>query len=261
MNPLHESIPAPAPYTVFRAVDEFRDFRPDELPWKEMRRHPGHFPERDVAKVSRVRTVVGLDVADRSGKVQRVYVKRSFTRALLKRLVLRFRETKEWREVQLAQQFLDAGFIVPEPLLYAESVTEPDHLPTTWLVTKALGSEWQQFKTASKEQGLDRNRLISLADYTRELHERRVLHADYRADHVYFRADGAWAMIDLDGSRLGEPVSVKERREALLQLTISLIPSGLTEALLKEFMDAYADEGPPPYDAGKLFAAAKATYR
>jgi hypothetical protein len=228
------------------AAPGWREFDPRAIPWSELRKYPEKFPHFEVAKVASLRTVVGLDAAPYGGPAERVFVKRSYDRpGLLARIVALWRPAKELRELRVLRAFIGAGYVVPEPLFYAE--TRIDGRTTRFLVTRALSPEWRPaeawFASASPPEWEER--WMALAVYTRALHAAGALHADYRIAHLYLRPvdTTAWAMIDMDGSRLGAPPSCRERRRAMLQLVESMLPLGLKEEALGRFLKAYDPAG------------------
>ncbi|MCC6547597.1 hypothetical protein IT570_10565 [Candidatus Sumerlaeota bacterium] len=257
---------APPPYKARRCVAWIAEFDPLGLPWKEMRRSPQDFPEHHVAKVSRARTVVGLTFVDASGTPQRIYAKRSLLRGPVARLAARFRESKEWREFELAGAFLRAGFTVPEPLYYSEAMVKSESAHAIFYATRALPGRWRVAKEFFKTTKRFCAEWESLAKFTRLLHERGVLHADYRSDHLFMDLDciargedvaKCWALIDLDGSRCGRNVSRSERERALKQLAESLITSEVGEQNLKRFLEIYDPEGTWNFEAARILKAAR----
>jgi aminoglycoside phosphotransferase (APT) family kinase protein len=91
-----------------------------------------------------------------------------------------------------------------------------------------------------------------------------VLHGDYRSDHIYFSPDDfaadsepRWALIDLDGSRVGQPITPGGRHRALLQLTESLLTSGLEESDLAEFLSVYDPGGKLKLRARMIYETAR----
>ncbi|HNM46059.1 MAG TPA: lipopolysaccharide kinase InaA family protein [Candidatus Sumerlaeota bacterium] len=257
---------APPPYESRRCVASLEAFDPLALPWREMRKNPRDFPDRDVAKVSRARTVVGLTFVDRNGAPQRIYVKRSLLRGAFRQLAARFRDSKELREFELAGAFLRAGFTVPEPLYYSEAPMKSESARAIFYATRALPERWKVAKEFFKGSRTFAAEWESLAMFTRLLHERGVLHSDYRSDHLFMDRDciaagepptRCWALIDLDGSRCGRAVSRGERDRAMRQLAESLITSGLVEEDLKRFLEIYDREGKWGLDAAAILKAAK----
>ena len=239
------------------AAPGWREFDPRAIPWRELRKYPEKFPDFQVAKVASLRTVVGLDAAAFGGPAEPVFVKRSYNRpGLLASIVELWRPAKELRELEVLRAFTAAGHVVPEPLFYAE--TRIDGRPTRFLVTRAMSPEWrpaeQWFASAAPAEWEER--WMALAVYTRALHAGGALHADYRIAHLYVRpADpSAWAMIDLDGSRVGAPPSRQERRRAMLQLVESMLPLGLEQSALERFLGAYDPAGEWGMQAAGLIA-------
>lgn len=246
------------PYRLRVYREEFAGLDPLALPWREMRKYPENFPGRHIAKVSSLRTVVGMDVSGASGNSHRLYIKRSFTRGRWRGLLAPLRPSKEWREFETARRFLERGFIVPEPVFYAEATSEG--LPTRFYATIALGPRWVCARDWFRGEGLASPAWRALASFTRALHQGGTLHADYRADHLYLDPESdltEWAMIDLDGSRLGAAVKPRERRRAILQLAQSLIPAGLDEEALAHFLSIYDTEAHFALDAREIIAQAR----
>lgn len=236
-----------SPFLVRVYQEDFANLNPMELPWKEIRRSPATFPQWHVAKVSSVRTVVGLDwPTNGTGNAIRVYLKREVLRGRLKQFLARFRASKEWREFELAQEFKRCGITVPQPVYYSEARLE-DGVPVVFFGTLALPPTWQPAKTFFKEQRTFGEEWIALARFTRRLHAKRILHGDYRSDHIYIDEKvletgdemAAFGLIDLDGSRVGKPLTPHERHRALSQLTESLLTSGLEWTNLAEFLRIY----------------------
>ena len=213
------------------------------LPWRELRRHPENYPSWDVAKIASARTVVGMDVERADGGTERVYLKRSLVRDWMRRILSRFRQSKEWREFQLALAFRRRGIHTPEPVYYAEA-TSPQYPVMFFYATRALEPRWKNAKEFFKERRVFEKEWESLARFTRGLHEAGILHGDYRSDHLYLDAkedppEFEWALIDLDGSRAGNPPAPRERQRALTQLTESLLTSGIETAHLERFLEIY----------------------
>lgn len=246
-----------APYRVRLYREEFGGLDPAGLPWREMRKYPERFPDRHIAKVSSLRTVVGMEVTGASGKTHRLYIKRSFTRGFWSGWIARFRPSKEWREMEAARRFLSVGWTVPEPVYYSETTCEG--LPTRFFATLALDARWVCARDWFQEEGLAGPAWPALAQFTRTLHAAGTLHADYRADHLYLDPESdltEWAMIDLDGSRTATKVSPAEGRRAVLQLAQSLVPAGMSAAHLRDFLTLYDPEGRLAMDAETLLAQA-----
>lgn len=242
-------------------LPEFSGLNPLSLPWKELRRSPENYPAWHIAKVSGVRTVVGFSFKLPSGDSERIYLKRSLLRDPIKKLLSRFRASKEWREFHLAIKFQDAGVRVPKPVYYAETVGGGE--PTVFYATRALGGAWKsatEHFEQTREFGRD---WLDLARYTRELHNRQFLHGDYRGDHVFLnkalfeKNEEAWALIDLDGSAVGRPVSSHDRRRALCQLAESLLAAGIGEEKMAEFLGVYDPEQKHGLDAADIIATAE----
>ena len=126
------------PFTTRVFLDDYSSLDPMRVPWREVRRHPDRFPDWHIAKVSSVRTVIGLDFAIHTGETRRIYLKRSLQRDKVKQLLARFRATKEWREFQLAQEFAEAGVTVPQPVYYAEG-TDENGQPSVYYATIGFG--------------------------------------------------------------------------------------------------------------------------
>lgn len=231
-----------ADYPVRILLPGYEALDPLAMPWKEMRRTPEAFPDVHVAKIASARTVVGLDVELADGRRERLYLKRGTVRPLLRRFLARFRASKEWRELLLAHDFLQAGITVPEPVYYSEAYDPDLKLRVTYLATRALHPEYREARAWFEEHRRWEEEWRSLARYTRGLHERGILHADYRADHLFLRPrDGQveWALIDLDGSRLGAPIRPEERQRAFLQLAISLRGAGINPPAWRRFLLEY----------------------
>lgn len=225
------------------------------LPWVELRRAPENFPDFHVAKVQSDRTVAGYEVSGEG----RIYMKRSLVKKPVRRLFFHYLPSKEWREFELARQFAGAGLMTPEPVFYAEGVWEDESYrgPVTFLASRALPDDFQDFLRYSRRQNF-KDRLQSLALFTRQLHERGVLHGDYRADHLFFHEDQEqWALIDLDGSRVGGKISKDERWRALEQLFISLVKSELKKTHVTEFLRSYDPENRFGFSSERLFQEAK----
>lgn len=229
---------SPPPYRRRVCLPEFAGLDPLALPWREMRRNPQDFPLVRMAKISSARTVAGFEVQTPAGG-QAIYLKRSLVKAPLKRMLALVRESKEWREFELALAFAAAGFVVPEPVYYSE--TAVDGVPTIFYATRALAPEFREAKGFFLETRSFTAEWRSLAAFARTLHARPALHADFRADHVFFAPDG-WAMIDLDGSRVGKPVTRAERIRAMGQLTESVLKAGVTREDLRAFAEIYDPE-------------------
>lgn len=253
---------APHPYKRRVCLPEFAGFDPRALDWRGMRKYPNEFPDIHIAKVSSLRTVVGMDVTGASGKTHRLYVKRSFTRGVWRQFLGHFRASKEWKEMQVAQAFLQAGITVPRPVYYSETTSED--LPTRFFATEALEKRWICLQTWISENGIEDDRWKALAKWTRELHDRMILHADYRADHVYIdpnEGTGQWALIDLDGSRTGRPVTPRERHRALLQLVQSLVPGGINLIAIRSLIAAYDEKNRWGFSAESLLETARKNIR
>ncbi|MBI1291814.1 hypothetical protein GC173_11310 [bacterium] len=241
----------------------YESLDPLALPWKQLRRTPQDFPDWHVAKVSSARTVVGMTVAV-GGRDERIYFKRSLRRSFVDRLQALVRPSKEWREWNLARAIGAAGVWVPKPLFYGEAFDPSVGCAAVFLATRALEPSWREAKAFFKEHKRYDREWKSLAAFTRRLHDLDIYHADYRSDHVYFDQTrvgvwedlSAWALIDLDGSRVGEPVKRPARLRALLQLTESLLKSGLTLEQLKEFIAIYDPTGQWGFDAAPIHAEA-----
>jgi len=240
-------------------LDDYSSLDPMRVPWREVRRHPDRFPDWHIAKVSSVRTVIGLDFAIHTGETRRIYLKRSLQRDKVKQLLARFRATKEWREFQLAQEFAEAGVTVPQPVYYAEG-TDENGQPSVYYATIGFGSEWHEAKSLFKKTRQFGAEWQSLARFTRRLHEKGVLHGDYRSDHIYLDEgsfaegdDSAWALMDLDGSRVGKPVTPRERFRALTQLTDSLLTSGMKRENVEEFLRVYDPANTQQLDSRRIY--------
>jgi hypothetical protein len=233
------------------------------LPWKELRRSPEKFPDWHVAKVSSARTVVGMTVSV-GGREERVYFKRSLRRSLVDRVQALVRPSKEWREWNIARAIGAAGVWVPRPLFYGEAFDPSASCNAVFLATRALEPSWLEAKAFFKAHRLYDREWKSLAAFTRRLHELDIYHADYRSDHVYFDRTrvgvwediSAWALIDLDGSRVGEPVKRPARLRAVQQLAQSLIKSGLTPEHLRDFIAVYDPAAQWGFDAATIHAEA-----
>lgn len=251
------------PYRKRVYLPAFATLDPLALPWREMRRHPENYPDFHVAKISGARTVVGCDFSTAEGRL-RVYVKRSLVRGRLKQLVARFRDSKEWREFQLARQFLSSRIHVPQPVFYSEALT-PENTPVVFLATLALEPRWIEAKAYFKSTRQFTAAWESIAHFTRTLHERHILHGDYRSDHLYLdetliRAGdhaNAWALIDLDGSSLGDVIKPRDRERAIRQLTESLLTSGLTADDLARFLRLYDPQSTLALDPKAIHAHAR----
>lgn len=245
------------PYSLRVYLDGFADLHPLGLDWKRMRKYPYEFPDRHIAKVSSLRTVVGMDFPDSSGRIHRLYMKRSFTRGLMKQILGRLRPSKEWREMAVARAFLSEGITVPRPVYYSETTSEG--LPTRFLATEALDDRWKCLVDWVGDNGLEVERWEALAHWTRDIHRRGILHADYRADHIFLDPDGPvgeWALIDLDGSRTNAPVIHTHARRAILQLVQSLVPRGINLVAIRTFIEIYDREGKLGIKAEDLLQAA-----
>ncbi len=251
---------AKPPYGRRVYLPAYETLDPAGLPWAEMRKYPERFPGRHIAKVASARTVVGMDFTPPGEESRRIYVKRSYLRSPFKRLVSRWQPSKEWREFQLSLEFRAEGIAVPAPVFYAEA-TRGHLFPTRYLATEGLGERWlcarQYF--ASEVDFDERWELLAL--FTRRLHRSRLLHADYRADHLFLNREykggegdvtEAWTLIDLDGSRTGSDPGPREVRRVLLQLAESLLPAGLGPEHLRRFLDRYDQEGRFGFDAERL---------
>jgi hypothetical protein len=237
----------------------FGNLDPLALPWKEMRRHPDRFPDVHMAKIQSARTVAGLWYKPPNAPRVRIYLKRSFIQGRMRRLLAPFRRTKEWREFLLAQDFLKAGIRVPEPVYYSEA-QQDDGRSVTFYATLALEERLRDAKTHFIETQTFGGDWLALARFTRNLHDKGILHADYRAGHVFLdpkREDFDWTLIDLDGSRAGRRVSASERRRALRQLAESLLKAELTEEDLRRFMEVYDPEHRCAIDCSEVLAQAR----
>src|SRR5690606_29821634 len=124
-------------------LPEFEDLDPLRYPWKDWRKTPERFPETHVAKVSSVRTVVGMNFVGKSSS-HFIYLKRSFSRTAKKKFIGLFRASKEWREFELATRLLSMGIHTPKPVYYAE--TEMEGLPTRFLATESFSTDWVEVK-------------------------------------------------------------------------------------------------------------------
>src|SRR5690606_30018015 len=91
---------------------------------------------------------------------------------------------KEWREFQHAEEFAQAGIMVPEPVYYSEVAHHGE--PVVFYATKAFPSNWTEAKSFFKSTRSFAEEWRSLARYTRVLHSKHILHGDYRSDHIYF---------------------------------------------------------------------------
>ncbi|MCC5876110.1 MAG: hypothetical protein JJU11_07825, partial [Candidatus Sumerlaeia bacterium] len=163
------------PYRLRVYLDGFADLDPLSLDWKRMRKYPHEFPDRHIAKVSSLRTVVGMDFPGSHGNTHRLYMKRSFTRGFWKMVLDRLRPSKEWREMMIARAFLKEGITVPSPVYYSETISEG--LPTRFLATEALAPRWKCLGEWFAENGFQQDRWEALAHWTRALHDRGILHA------------------------------------------------------------------------------------
>ncbi len=199
---------------------------------------------------------------------ERIYLKRSLHRHPVDKFLSLFRDSKEWREFQLALKFREAGILVPDPLYYSEAVDAEGHR-AVFLATRALDRDWIEAKTFFKAERRFAAEWESLARFTRELHQRGILHADYRSDHLYLHQGrlaagndlATWALIDLDGSRTGITVTARQRDRALRQLAESLLTSGLTEPDLAAFLRLYDPDNRHRLDPAAIHAFAKGRHK
>lgn len=254
----------PAPYKKRVYLEPFAQFDPLSFPWKEWRKYPENFPSHHVAKVSSVRTVVGMDYTTSEGKVERLYLKRSYVAPKVGKIILSlFRASKEWKELLLANKFSRAGVVVPEPVYYGEAV-ESSGRSVVFFATRALSRDWQEGRDFFQQEKRFEGEWESLARYTKWLHDKGILHADYRGDHLWFNkqafADGVepqWALIDLDGSWVGKSVTRTQRHRALYQLAESLIRAGLTEGDMADFLRLYDPEAHFAFSGKEIFDLAR----
>ncbi len=253
----HDSRP---PFATRVYLEDFSNLDPLSIPWKELRRNPEKYPDWHVAKVSSLRTVVGFNYRVDNREEHRIYLKRSLLRGKVKQILSLFRASKEWREFQIAQEFARENVIVPRPVYYSEGFIE-NGLPQIFLATSAFSPSWRPSKEYFKETRRFDRVWESLAAYTKSLHDRKILHGDYRSDHLYFNEDRfeaedydrCWALIDLDGSRVGKVISSRDRFRALTQLTESLITSGISRENLKDFLAIYDHSDENQLDSKEIF--------
>ncbi len=252
------------PYTRRVYLPAYETLDPAALPWAEMRKYPERFPDLHIAKVASARTVVGMDFTPPGEEARRIYVKRSYLRSPLKRLFSRWQPSKEWREFQLALEFRAHGIAVPAPVYYAEA-SSGHPFPTRYFATEGLGAQWLCAQSHFLSAGDFDEHWDLLALFTRRLHHARLLHADYRADHLFLNREykggeadvtAAWTLIDLDGSRTGVAPGQHEVRRVLLQLAESLLPAGLTPSHLRRFLESYDPEGRFQLDPADLHRTA-----
>ncbi|CAN5325365.1 hypothetical protein BH09SUM1_BH09SUM1_17010 [soil metagenome] len=242
----------------------FEGLDPVLIPWAELRKNEKGVDGFAVTKVSFERTVVGFTHRDSAGDQRAIFVKRDLLREVSSRMLAPFRSSKEWREFNLALAFGSRGVWTPKPVYYAES--RQDGFPVRFLATMALESSWVGFRKFSKRARAFNREWRSLAQFTRRLHENEMLHADYRADHLFFDNSrigvwddlSAWAVIDLDGSRCGGKVSRRERLKALRQLAQSLLGAGLREDDMQLFLNVYDPEGVLKFSAAGIIQYAVA---
>lgn len=231
--------------------------RPWEIPWKEVRRNPEKFEDIRLFKMSSRRTVVSTS---RFGG--EVFIKRSLVRSAAERAANWVRPPKEVREFILALQWRQIGLRVPEPLMLAFGRDKHTGVPARYYATRPLPDGARSARRLFRRKGFDGPRWEALATHTAEMFRMGAVHADFRADHVYFDRpdnDTIW-MIDLDGARLGGPPTEGEVRRLLLQLFQSLTNAGLTDSLAKRFLDIAAPQFATSIDATRILAEARAAH-
>jgi hypothetical protein len=228
------------------ALPGYESFDPRALPWAEASTG-GPMPNGcQLTKKSRHRWVLGFE-----WRGEKLYAKRGIPRLIRQRVSWTLRGSKAQREFAIGRAFVAAGITVPEPVFYAHTKSSE-----SFLVTRALPENWMSFIEWARQHGLHDEDLAEVARYTRWLHGLSAFHADYRADHI-FRTDAppgsppheSFALIDLDGSRVGRVPSTRLRTVALYQFFLSLVPVGMTRERAVEFCHVYA---PKPSDCNRL---------
>lgn len=258
---------APRPYRIRIFNPEYANLDPLLIPWAELRKTPEAFPQYHVAKRNSDRTVIGMTHEDVSGIERRLYIKRSFTTSRWRRIWRPFRATKEWQEMLIAGEFRALGIFVPEPVFYAEADWQDVRYsgPVTFFASLGLPTEFRSVTNYFNQHRSYGDEWAALATLTRNIHNINVLHADYRADHIYLREDNnggwEWALLDLDGSRVGPSIDRGARIRALRQLTESLIKAGLQRPDLARFLEIYDPEGQWNLRADEIFHYANARNR
>ena len=228
---------------------------PNAVPWTLLRKRPADHPPYRLAKRSSLRTVVGFNHNGTS-----IFLKRSLQTNSFKRLLDRFRGSKEWRELELALAFQRGGFSVPDPLFYAEG-SDREHGRVRYYATRALAPDLvSHYDLMVAAPGFG-ERWLALARFTARLHNAGFFHGDYRGLHLFIRPDRPEevTMIDLDGSRVGEDVSAAQRATAIMQLTKSMVKFSVSEADVDRFLHAYDPARKFPLSARAILAAAQAT--
>lgn len=236
------------------ALPGFEEFDPAALPWDAAAAKRPLPDGVRLAKRSRSRIVLAVAFAN-----QTVYVKRGRVRSVRRWLSSWIRGDKMCREWHVAHAFAALGVRVPQPVLYAS-----EGVGRAYLATRALPDSWTPLADWFHAHGLDADQLDALADYTRWLHALPAYHDDYRTDHIY-RTDAPdsapvgerFALIDLDGAHAGRPPSPAKRREALVELFVSLLRESLTLDHAQRFTARYAAPG---LDPAALFAKARHLY-
>ncbi len=237
----HQVLSRPIPWSQDdlhgQALPGFESFDPRSLPWEEAsKRLP--MPEGYVlTKKSRHRWVICFE-----WRGERVYAKRGIPALIRQRVSWTLRGSKAQREFATGRAFLAAGVTVPEPVFFANAKSAE-----SFLLTRSLPDTWLPLVDYFRKVPLQEEELVEVARFTRWLHGLSAFHADYRGDHI-FKTDAPsgspaherYALIDLDGSRIGRYPSRRLRAHALYQLFLSLVPRGMNREIALRFCRAYA---------------------
>jgi len=243
-----------APFSFRVHAPGWGDLDPNAIPWALVRKRPADYPQYRLAKRSSLRTVVGF-----SHNGTELFLKRSVPKSSIKRILDRFRESKEWRELELAFAFQRGGFSVPDPLYYAEC-PEPKHGRVRYYATRALSPDLVSHYDMMLVAPNFGERWLALGRFTARLHNGGFFHGDYRGLHLFINPTlpEVVTMIDLDGSIIGDEVSAAQRATAIMQLTKSMIKFAIAEDDVRRFLMAYDPERKFALNASSILAAAKA---
>ncbi len=228
------------------ALPGYESFDPRSLPWSESSTGVPLPQGFRLTKKSRHRWVLAFE-----WRGEKLYAKRGIPRLIRQRVSWTLRGSKAQREFAIGRAFAATGITVPEPVFYAHTLSSE-----SFLVTRALPETWSSYADWARNNGLSEEDLAEVARFARWLHGLSAFHADFRADHV-FRTDAlpgsppheGFALIDLDGSRIGRNPSTRLRAVALYQFFLSLVPMGMTRDCAIRFCRVYA---PKPSDRDRL---------
>ncbi len=217
----------------------YEDLAPESLPWQNAGDKKPLPDGIELAKRGRSRLVLASNFKD-----EKLYFKRMKPRLLRQRISNLFRGSKSWREWKAGRELLEKGVLTPEPVLYAKS---PDG--TTFIVTRGLPPAWEPLDHWLNRNGPDGEMLDQVAQYTAWIHGLLVYHHDYRSDHIYpvvpIEKNAAigerFCLIDLDGTRIGKPITNAKRDEALFELFLSVMRYEFTPELAGRFISVYED--------------------